>query len=144
MRPRWSGADLRRPARMTCVLCVALIVACGPGRKSGDDDGSPDALIECMPEDSHRCQGATYQTCTGGTWQNAVDCPTACVDSLGCVQCTPGQTFCKDGNVWVCDDTGNPGSEVMQCGGATVCAGGSCVDACADAAASKSYIGCEY
>jgi hypothetical protein len=130
--------------RVTCVLCVALIVACGPGRKSGDDDGSPDALIECMPEDSHRCQGATYQTCTGGTWQNAVDCPTACVDSLGCVRCTPGQTFCKDGNVWVCDDTGNPGSEVMQCGGATVCAGGSCVDACADAAASKSYIGCEY
>ena len=56
--------------RVTCVLCVALIVACGPGRKSGDDDGSPDALIECMPEDSHRCQGATYQTCTGGTWHS--------------------------------------------------------------------------
>jgi hypothetical protein len=101
-------------------------------------------LIECRPEGSHRCNGSTYETCQAGQWQTAVDCPQLCVDSLGCVQCTPGQNFCKDGNVWICDDNGNPASQVAECGGANTCVAGACVDACADAAASKSYIGCEY
>ena len=129
-------------ARVTCVLAL-IVVACGPSRGGGDDT-TGDAMAECIPEGAHRCQGASYQTCTGGTWQTAIDCPQACLDNLGCVQCHPGQTFCKDGNVWSCDDTGNPGSEVAQCTGVNTCVGGSCVDACADAAASRSYIGCEY
>jgi hypothetical protein len=133
-----------RFAQVTCIFALASLAACGPSRNSGDDNGTPDAMAECLPEGSHRCQGSTYQTCTGGQWQTAVDCPQLCSDALGCVQCTPGQTFCKDGNVWVCDEAGNPGSEVAQCSGATTCVGGACVDACADAAASKSYIGCEY
>lgn len=103
-----------------------------------------DALVDCMTEGAHRCLGSTFQTCSGGLWQVAVDCPQSCVDSLGCVQCTPGQSFCQDGNVWSCDDAGNPGGELQVCGGQNTCVGGSCVDACADAAANKSYIGCEY
>jgi hypothetical protein len=129
--------------RLACVFVLAVVVGCGSSRKNGDDD-DVDARAECLPEGSHRCMGATYQTCTGGQWQTAVDCPQFCSDNLGCVQCTPGQNFCKDGNVWLCDDNGDPGSELMVCGGVNTCVGGACVDACADAAASKSYIGCEY
>lgn len=130
---------------VTCALIALSLVACGsPSRKNGDGTTEPDALIECTTEGAHRCQGASYQTCTGGLWQTAVDCPQQCLDSLGCVQCTPGQPFCKDGNVWSCDDQGNPAMQVQECTGVNVCAAGSCVDACADAEASKSYIGCEY
>src|SRR5687768_3131624 len=129
-------------ARVTCVLAL-FVVACGNPSRGGDDT-TTDAMAECLPEGAHRCEGSTYQTCTGGTWQTAIDCPQACLDNLGCVQCHPGQTFCKDGNVWSCDDQGNPGSEVAACTGVNTCVGGTCVDACADAASSKSYIGCEY
>jgi hypothetical protein len=121
------------------------MVACGsPTRHAGDDTIEVDALSNCNMEGAQRCEGATFQTCTGGTWQSAVDCPQQCLDGLGCVQCTPGQSFCKDGNVWSCDDVGNPLAEVQACTGQNTCVGGSCVDACLDAAASKSYIGCEY
>ncbi|HEY5950186.1 MAG TPA: hypothetical protein VIV40_32040, partial [Kofleriaceae bacterium] len=132
-----------RLARLTCVVALGLATACGSSRKNGDDTGT-DALIDCRPEGSHRCMGATYQTCTAGQWQTAIDCPELCSDALGCVQCSPGTNFCKDGNVWLCDDNGNPGSEIAVCGGVNTCVGGACVDACADAAASKSYISCEY
>jgi hypothetical protein len=121
------------------------LVACGsPTRHSGDDTVEVDALSNCNMEGAQRCEGASFQTCTGGTWQTAVDCPQQCLDGLGCVQCTPGQSFCKDGNVWSCDDVGNPLAEVQACTGMNTCVNGSCVDACLDAAASKSYIGCEY
>jgi hypothetical protein len=125
------------------VVTSLAVVACGPSKNNGDDTGI-DALNACAPEDSHRCQGSTYQTCTGGQWQTAVDCEVACVDSLGCVQCAPNEPFCKDGNVWACDENGTPIGETTSCGGQTVCIGGSCLDACMDAAANKSYIGCEY
>ncbi len=100
--------------------------------------------MNCTDEGAHRCEGASYQTCTGGTWQTAVDCPQLCLEGSGCVQCAPGQTFCKDGNVWSCDENGNPGMETLACTGVNTCVGGVCVDACMDAAANKSYIGCEY
>lgn len=127
------------------VTCVLLATACGsPTRKNGDDGPETDALVECMNEGAHRCVGSTYQTCNAGLWQTAVDCPSGCLDHLGCVQCAPNQNFCKDGNVWSCDDVGNPLAEVMACTGVTTCVGGGCADACMDAAANKSYIGCEY
>lgn len=131
-------------SRLVVTVLACVFVACGPDRQKDDNDAAPDALSECDTENAHRCQGATYQTCLGGQWQTAVDCPTACVDSLGCVQCAPNQTFCQDGNVWVCDELGNPGSELQVCGAQNTCVGGACVDACAEAASSKSYIGCEY
>ncbi len=123
---------------------VLVFAACGSPKHSGDDGPETDALVECDSEGMHRCMGSTYQTCNAGLWQTAVDCPQQCVDSLGCVQCAPGQTFCQDGNVWSCDDSGNPGGEVQACMGQNTCVNGSCVDACADAASSKSYISCEY
>jgi len=124
---------------------LLVLVACGsPKRMNGDDGPETDALVECTDEGAHRCQGATYQTCTGGVWLTAVDSPGFGLDTPGCVACTPGQAYCQDGNVWSCDDNGNPGAELSVCGGQTTCIGGSCQDACVDAATSKSYIGCEY
>src|ERR1043165_4925032 len=132
----------RGPMRswMTCVVFVAL-AACGPSGTHHND--GVDAASECS-EGAHQCLGSTYQTCTGGTWQTALDCQTACLQDLGCVDCQPGEQFCKDGDVWQCGPDGTPGGVVMQCTGATTCAGNTCVDACAEAASSKSYIGCEY
>jgi hypothetical protein len=126
---------------MTCILAAAL-AACGPSAHHGDD--GVDAAMDCSPEGAHQCLGSTYQTCTGGMWQTALDCQAACLDDLGCVDCHPGEQFCKDGDVWECGPDGTPGSVVMQCTGATTCSGSTCVDACEEAATSKSYIGCEY
>jgi len=132
--------------RIALVTCVALFVSgcdgCNPTRGTNGDD--VDGANDCSPSGAHRCVGSTYETCLNGQWETAVDCGAACVDALGCVVCNPGQTFCKDGNVWQCDDMGNPQNEVAVCTGVNVCVGGVCVDACADAAANKSYIGCEY
>ncbi len=125
-----------------CIF-VGLVAACGPTNHK-HDNGSTDAANACSPEGGHRCNGSTFETCAGGLWQTAVDCPSACVETIGCVQCNPGETFCKDGDVWSCDDNGNPGSVMTACGGADTCVGGFCVNACNDAAVSKSYIGCEY
>ena len=128
---------------MRGLVLAAVVAACGPSNHK-TPDGPPDALIECTQEGQHRCTGATYQTCVAGLWTTTLECPTACVDTLGCVQCTPGQTFCKGGDVWSCNDDGTPGSLQQDCTGINVCANGACVDACADAAVNKSYIGCEY
>ncbi len=131
--------------RLPCLVLVTLLVACGsPTRKGGDGDGETDALIDCMPDGQYRCTGSTYQTCHAGQWQTAVECASGCIDHLGCVQCPPSQNFCKDGDVWSCDEDGNPGAQVAACTGGNTCVGGGCVDACLDAASNRSYIGCEY
>lgn len=130
-------------ALATCV-CIILI-GCGPSSHRGPDGGGDDdAANACSPDGAHRCNSASYQTCTGGQWTTTMDCPMACVDALGCVACTPGELICKDGNVWTCDDTGNPGSMTQACSGQAVCQDGACVDACVDAATNRSYVGCEY
>jgi hypothetical protein len=126
----------------TCV-CIILI-GCGPSHHRADGGAGGDGAISCSPDGAHQCAGASYQTCTGGAWTTTMDCPMACVDSLGCVACDPGQSFCKDGNVWSCDATGNPGMMTQACTGQAVCQGGTCVDACVDAATNRSYVGCEY
>jgi hypothetical protein len=98
---------------------------------------------ECT-EGANRCDGPTWETCTGGMWQTAVNCPTACAEGIGCVQCVPGTTACMNGDVYSCDANGNPGTLSMQCTGSTICQNGACIDACMDAVANRSYVGCEY
>ena len=128
--------------RSIAVGAALLIIACGGSHRSGDNSDAP--VINCMPEGANQCQGSTWQTCQGGQWVTAVDCPTACADMLGCVQCFPGNNFCFNGNVVACDSTGTPGQVVQMCMGQDTCSNAQCVDACADAAANRSYIGCEY
>jgi hypothetical protein len=121
-------------------LGLALVViACGPSNRAGDDDGSG-----ACTEGTQRCDGNSFETCTGGQWVTGLDCPFACVDAIGCVACMPGSAVCENGDVATCDDTGNPGSVTQTCADGMTCQGGMCVDACAQAAMNKSYIGCEY
>lgn len=130
--------------RLSAVACAGVLAACGsPHRHS---DGSDAQVINCMPEGAHQCAGASYQTCVDGQWVTAVDCPTACADGLGCVECNPGTVFCDpvSGNPVQCNSNGTPGMTVQMCMGQDTCVNGACVDACNDAAASRSYIACEY
>jgi hypothetical protein len=120
-------------------LCCVFVIACGPDHRNGGD-----AQMGDCTNGANRCDGPNWETCQGGTWQIAVECPVACADGLGCVQCTPGSNTCMNGDVYACDANGNPGGLVMQCTGTTICSNGGCVDACADAAANRSYVGCEY
>ncbi len=132
-------------ARLAPVLLVlaCALAACGPSSHSGDDTTDPDAASECS-QGQVRCQGATYQHCEGGQWAKTADCEAACVASVGCVACEPGINSCDGDNVVTCDENGNPGGVVQTCDGTMTCSNGACVNACEEAATSKSYIGCEY
>ncbi|MBA3452718.1 MAG: IgGFc-binding protein, partial [Deltaproteobacteria bacterium] len=125
------------------LLVCAVLAACSSSKRDVAD-GGPDAPNECKQPGMHRCTGSSYEICTDGLWVTETDCLQGCIETLGCVACTPNERFCKDGNVWLCDETGEPGEIVETCTGVNTCEGGGCVDACANAATNKSYIGCEY
>ncbi|HUS30548.1 MAG TPA: IgGFc-binding protein [Kofleriaceae bacterium] len=130
-------------------ICRALVIgvvvaACGNPSRNDNDNVRPDALNQCTMDGAHRCNGSSYETCTGGQWMSALDCPAFCDEVRGCVECQAGQTYCKGGNVWRCADDGTGGMQTQECTGINVCDAGSCVDACATAAVNKSYIGCDY
>src|SRR3954467_15223455 len=132
---------------MRCIaICLAVLAcACGPsGRHTGDDDDQPDAEVPECNLGTHRCNSTTYEVCSNGTWVTQEECPVACDETLGCVQCTPGTNVCMDGDVHSCDPAGTVGGTVTACTGSNICQGGTCVDACADAAMKRSYTGCEY
>ena len=124
---------------MRSLLIVALLSACGPTAREGSSDGG-----DSCTNGAHRCNLTTYEVCTNNTWTLDEDCPIACDDKLGCVACVPGKTVCEGGNVHACDANGEVGAQTEACTGMYVCQDGACVDACADAAMKKSYIGCEY
>jgi hypothetical protein len=130
---------------MRFALLAVFLIACGPsGRNNPGDDDGPDAPGPECSDGSTRCAGAVRESCVGGQWTTAEECAVACNDELGCVNCQPGEAVCEDGNVHTCDANGNVGGETMACTGSNICSEGMCVDACADAAEKKSYIGCEY
>ena len=137
--------------RLVALAIVLVVVACGPGGRSSDggdptvDAARPiDAPGPLCIDGAHRCEGNTFEVCSGAAWQTASVCPNVCDESAGCVECIPGSTTCAEGNIHTCNADGTLGPESMACGGATVCDAGQCVDACADSVAQKSYIGCEY
>jgi hypothetical protein len=60
--------------------------------------------------------------------------------------CTPGELFCQDGDVHECTGPDNQSVLVEECPSPLICINGMCVtpDACGEAMANKSNIGCEY
>ncbi len=122
-------------------------MACGPS--SGDDaDGGPGDIDagtgDPCTEGTTRCAGQTFQTCVDGFYENQQACPLVCDDALGCVACDPDLgNVCQGDDIHQCNGDGTIGSLVDTCPPGT-CTGGHCVDLCAEAAASNSYIGCEY
>lgn len=131
---------------MRLLLGLALIAAaCGPSsRKGGGDDTPIDAMEPECNLGTHRCNSSTYEVCSNGTWLTQEECPVACNETLGCVQCSPGNNVCMNGDVHSCGPDGNVGGVVTACTGSNICQNGACVDACMDAAMKRSYTGCEY
>jgi IgGFc binding protein len=136
--------------RSVLVLVFALAGAAlaGCGGNSGDHPdgggGGIDAAAECTADGDTRCVGATYETCSGGTWTVTQQCPVSCDASLGCVECTPGVDYCDGDDVHSCNADGTEGPVTTTCTGTQVCVAGGCTDPCADAADNRSYLGCEY
>jgi hypothetical protein len=124
-------------------LFVVFLFACG-GSNRPNNNNIDAPMGECT-EGANRCNGTDWQSCTGGMWTTALSCPVACADGIGCVQCVPNTMTCNmTGDVATCDANGNPGATTTPCSGTTICENGACVDACAEAASSRSYVGCEY
>ncbi|MBA2543458.1 MAG: hypothetical protein H0V17_27700 [Deltaproteobacteria bacterium] len=73
------------------VMCLALI---GCATRRGNPTDGDGAGPECTEEGAHRCQGSTYQVCTGGLFATETECLGGCLDGLGCVECQPGSQFC--------------------------------------------------
>src|SRR5690349_19211463 len=127
------------------VFAAIAITACGGSKGTGSDaNGTADAGTECTTEGMNRCEGATYETCMGGNWNVTQQCTTACDPTLGCVACQPNNNYCVGEDVHSCTADGMDGGKQQTCTGTQICSGGLCVDPCADAANSRSYIGCEY
>jgi hypothetical protein len=126
------------------LMLATLLAACGP-TASGENDAAPqtDATADgpCATG-SVTCDGNVLQTCQGGHWLTLQTCPAACAPQLGCVECLPATTICDGRSRVLCTAEGTPGAVLEECPKA--CAGGSCVDPCLDAVASRSYIGCDY
>jgi hypothetical protein len=108
------------------VVCVVL-VGCGSHLHHGSTDASGDPCTG----NATRCNGLTYQTCVGGTFQDSQTCTTACSPTLGCAQCDPaaGNT-CNGSDVVTCNADGTYGMPVTTCAQGTACMGGMCARAC--------------
>src|SRR6185436_695210 len=142
---------------------LALLGAMAMGGCSGRsgprrDGGTADAVIPpgvCMGGTAHvTCYGNQSVQCNADNTQGAAtDCTAngqTCAPTIGCVTCQPNRFSCTgDGHIQQCNaagtmltDTGTvcDASSGQSCNALT----GTCVDACAAAAASHSYIGCEY
>lgn len=133
--------------RLGLVLSIAL-VACGPGGRDGNGDdvdaGVPPDGADVCSDGAHRCNGPQWQVCNSNLWITQDTCTASCDPDLGCVACAPGIAVCQGGDVHSCDAQGNVGGVTMACTGANICDGAQCVDACANAAMNRSYVGCEY
>lgn len=133
--------------RLGLVVSIAL-VACGPNGRDGNggiDAGVPvDAAPAVCSDGAHRCNGPQWQVCNSNLWITQDNCTAACDTELGCIACTPNVDVCQSGDVHSCDASGVIGGVTMACTGANICDGGHCVDACANAATNRSYVGCEY
>jgi hypothetical protein len=70
-------------------LCLfAVLVACSTtSRPPGNNNGSGDAG-ECT-DGTRRCEGNTFEVCTGGVWKSMEQCPNYCTDG-GCSACPDG------------------------------------------------------
>lgn len=149
------------------LLATLLLSACMTGGRGGrggggsgdddddsaasdDDDSSPgdddDDDTPCV-EGTTTCEGVDWQECVDSAWETQEVCvpPTPlCDDALGCLACTPNQLACDGDDVIQCDGGGLQWDYVETCPPNAPCVGGVCQDRCAQAAATYSYLGCEF
>jgi hypothetical protein len=124
---------------------VALIVVAGCVDEDFNTGNDADGGEACTVGEI-RCEGAMVQRCTGQSWETTVVCapPEVCSAGLGrCADCDPGIDVCVGDEVHGCDVDGRVGALVKTCPPGK-CQAGACVDRCGQAAASRSYVGCDY
>jgi hypothetical protein len=126
---------------MKCLAFVVVSVAlaaCGPSITNGGGPDGGDPHGNCTGGVPARCNGQTYQTCTGGHWTDQQTCnsPDICAPTIGCAACDPQlQRTCVGDGSYTCNADGTIGPEVQMCG-FEMCQGGYCqgTDPCSDAA----------
>ncbi len=129
---------------LTASLMALSLAACGPSAPGVNADAGSGG--DCTVDGSHRCLGATHQECQGGTWHDLETCTggDVCAPDIGCADCNPAfGNACRGDDVVECNPDGTWGDVLMMCPFES-CSNGACVDPCGAAAASRSYLGCEY
>jgi len=114
---------------------------------AGDDGGTGNetGTVTCT-NGNKACMGTALQRCVNNKWQHVKTCnhPRVCSSTLGdCADCEPSNKTCKGDDVHKCTAQGKVGAKVQSCPVGS-CQNGRCVDLCAQARNSKSYIGCDY
>ncbi len=122
--------------------CLLAAVFCGCTTTVSRDAKCEEGRVYCAND--------VRLTCTdpAGRYEY-LDCAAAgqiCVPDLGCRVCTPGQWVCDGANVALCSDDGMRKEPAALCDtdAGWVCFQGRCIHACSEAAATRSYLGCEY
>src|SRR5690606_9418293 len=120
--------------------------ACGPSDDDGGGGGGSgaDGGLGACTEGQSMCDGNSFLTCQDGSFQVSEQCPILCDGTLGCIECQPDRDYCVGDEVHACDASGNQAGLVETCSGGLHCSTGDCVDLCAQAEDSRSYLGCEY
>lgn len=140
------------------ILFSTLILSCWGAGCTVTSDMPRDAAtgdvprVACSASTPVTCMGSTEQRCgSDGFVTSSTNCGETsrlCVAELGCVVCTPGQGRCDGESLLRCRDDGSGYDPVRTCERANgdVCSAGlvDCVNACAEAERTNSYIGCEY
>ena len=127
---------------------VALVGACADKDFFEDPDGGVSWEWGTGPcqAGTKQCSGNAVQICEGGAYKHLKNCnsPQVCSSTLGdCADCEPALLKCVGDVVHNCNAQGKVGAVIQTCPAGT-CSSGQCVDPCAQAKESKSYIGCTY
>lgn len=136
--------------RAIVVLAASVLLnACGePAPFFVPDAGPP--LDVCAELDSGvECDGDVAHQCAGGATASTEDCAEtgrSCFPGRGCGVCLPGTVACEGETLLTCDADGEGRTprETCDASAGLRCSPAGCVDLCAEAEASRSYIGCEY
>lgn len=144
-----------RLTHLVCSFLLALIPACEErvsrfdGGVPGADTGTPTG---CSAGIAAYCTGNTEIACNpDGTEGARRDCGTGggvCAPGLGCRTCLPSRRSCSGNDAVMCSADGTSSTVVDTCdatlGETCNALSGFCTSPCEEAAASNSYIGCEY
>jgi hypothetical protein len=147
MKALWTMALLAGFATLFSVSCEAARDKSVGSDTDVDTDTDTDSDMDCEEEGAFECIFGDYYECIGGVWTLVEECEHECYPAMGCVFCIPGELYCEGDVVMQCDLDGESSEIVIDCSDyGTVCDDGECVfeDACEEALALKSNIGCEY
>lgn len=125
----------------------SMLLACSTG---GGGPGPRDGATGSCDDDRIHCDGDTVYVCSDGARMDVQTCTgeRVCAENLGCVSCRPGHYACDGQTLQLCRADGSGYDVSAACLDDQVCVAmgpiGTCRDACAQAAATRSNVGCEY